>query len=579
MQKNSQANRKKKRIQKLKHTLPSVIKKARKTDQPIKKRFIASGGPRAPENPDLEQENSASSTPPPDCDSLKTPKNEEELNQHNEEWDKQYEEKMRQYDEEIRRCDEEIKRCEEQYDEEIKRCDEEAAGFTLEFNTQTKRSDEQRAEESGRRCEPSEFLTLWNNRRTMGTFNDTRSRGLLPDSALVLQNNLVALHDRNNRIRYSVKLEHENFVAGLERGFFESCLIGIGRSVVSLGQGIKQLGLEAGERFGVVEHSVLERYTNEINEESRLYYHTPVGQSWTGRGAELATDIGATFLLPGGVGLRGTRFIASTMGTGAVIGGTRITQDGLFTSRLQNMAEGALWGAGAAVGTQYLLPRARDTLMFLYNGSRNQISHGALRLQEFGKPIVSNYRLRSPIVFQFEQGRLYSSVFGLPPDAIRLRAPWAPKDLLSQTGRLHPEPLLSHEIQIVERWELERVTLMDRLRTRDLSMLEPGLRSQFNSTFRALRDHMTPDDLAAIFKENRGIKIYKGDGDLYNHVREWDSVQQCFKKAFREAERNGLTAEQVTVANQQLGDISRLWTRFKKIILRAQNVPEDSLRP
>jgi len=109
-------------LQKIKRSIRSSI---RKTNQIKKQLFIERGGPRAPDSPDLEQENSASSTPTPPPD---------------------YEEITR-------------------YDEEAKK------RFTIEVNTQTKRSGEQRVEESGRRCEPSEFLTL----EPVNSINPTRN--------------------------------------------------------------------------------------------------------------------------------------------------------------------------------------------------------------------------------------------------------------------------------------------------------------------------------------------------------------------------------------------------------------------
>ncbi len=70
--------------------------------------------------------------------------------------------------------------------------------------------------------------------------------------------------------------------AFLEVNWGQKALIGMGRSFTEAGQGIHQLGLIVGERFGWVIPEELAAYTESILAEEALYRGTPVARSKMG---------------------------------------------------------------------------------------------------------------------------------------------------------------------------------------------------------------------------------------------------------------------------------------------------------
>jgi len=94
-----------------------------------------------------------------------------------------------------------------------------------------------------------------------------------------------------------------------------------------------------------------------------------------------------------------------------------------------------------------------------------------------------------------------------------------------------------------------------------------------DKTTKQLRDRMTPDDLAAIMKEERGIRIPKAEGGTFDHIgNEWKQVQESFENALNGPWLGNL--EEAKILNTRFGELSRLWDRFEKLIERAKCGPE-----
>jgi len=76
---------------------------------------------------------------------------------------------------------------------------------------------------------------------------------------------------------------------------------------------------------------------------------------------------------------------------------------------------------------------------------------------------------------------------------------------------------------------------------------------------------MTPDDLAAILKEKRGVIISKQNGHLFDHFNmEWRGVKKSMENAIKETQ-NLTEAEKLVVGNK-IGEISLMWDRFEKLM-------------
>ena len=111
--------------------------------------------------------------------------------------------------------------------------------------------------------------------------------------------------------------------------------------------------------------------------------------------------------------------------------------------------------------------------------------------------------------------------------------PKGPKDYLTEHAD-NPFPLRSQEKAHVRHWEQIRSDSLDSLfdqKTFIKSIQEKNpkiaenLRRQFDRSYNSVKDGMTPDDLAGILKEGRGVHIFKGNTKVFDHVQE---AQQKF---------------------------------------------------
>ncbi len=198
-------------------------------------------------------------------------------------------------------------------------------------------------------------------------------------------------------------------------GFVETCLIGSGRAFAKLGQGIQQFGLEIGEQIGFVEQGKTARYTRQINEESQFYAGTSVGKSLVGKTAEVMTDIGLVVAIPGGTAVRGTKFVMNVAGISALSMGLQATQDGTLATRFQNVALGATFGVIAGAAGAYVIPKAKDALMPLYNAGKSRLSAIEGFSGQQYKPLTTSsnsafnsYKIKEYFLEPAYNGKLYS---------------------------------------------------------------------------------------------------------------------------------------------------------------------------
>lgn len=87
----------------------------------------------------------------------------------------------------------------------------------------------------------------------------------------------------------------------------ERVLAGVGRGATEIGQGIKQLGLHAGEKVGLADPETVEAYDDYVREEQRIYGQD-LGQTTSGKVGALAGNIAAT-AIPGGLAVKGASAI------------------------------------------------------------------------------------------------------------------------------------------------------------------------------------------------------------------------------------------------------------------------------
>ncbi len=342
----------------------------------------------------------------------------------------------------------------------------------------------------------------------------------------------------------------------------EKILVATGRSLDKAWQGIQQAGLETGEKFGWITPEQVQQYTKNINQETVLYQATPVKQSRAGKITEVVADMGLMMAIPGGSGLRGAKLVAASFGTGAALGAIEPTIDGQLLTRLQNATtSGALTATGV-----YFIGKACTVAAPLKNEMLNLYNATKVRTKEF----IEIRNFRSPLTFQFTPGRFYS---GIPVDIIKLQRPWTKKDFLSEKARLHPVPLFKHEEKIIEQWTGERLRLLEQWKVQDIASVNEKMYDLLNKCRTQLRDRMTPNDLAGIIKENRGVYVPKIEGGTFNHLEnELLEVENSFKNAFKGPWAGSL--EEARILNERFGELSRLWDRFGKLVERAKCNPE-----
>ncbi len=101
-----------------------------------------------------------------------------------------------------------------------------------------------------------------------------------------------------------------------------------------------------------------------------------------------------------------------------------------------------------------------------------------------------------------------------------------PESQLSNTGKTLPQPLTSDEQRSLEQAATERNRVLRISREADLSALPEAMQNILRRAENAVRDHMKPDDLAAVIKEERGVEITNAVGRVYDHVAEVETARE-----------------------------------------------------
>jgi hypothetical protein len=88
--------------------------------------------------------------------------------------------------------------------------------------------------------------------------------------------------------------------------------------------------------------------------------------------------------------------------------------------------------------------------------------------------------------------------------------------------------LSKKELANVEKWSNNRNKYLKKWREKDLSEFPEETQRLLNgSADRSIRKSMTPDDMAAVMKEQRGVDILREDGTPYKHLAdEWPNARR-----------------------------------------------------
>jgi len=147
------------------------------------------------------------------------------------------------------------------------------------------------------------------------------------------------------------------------------------------------------------------------------------------------------------------------------------------------------------------------------------------------------------------------------------------EDQLSAKGINDPVPLEPHERAAIEKYQAERNRYLERWREPDTSMPKETQDLLWGKADRAIRKNMTPDDLAAVVKEGRGVEIPKEDVTPFNHGEEYRGARNAAKnqmekiKARLKALEEGGAAKpgEIDALQEKLGDLSKLLDSYERV--------------
>jgi Flp pilus assembly pilin Flp len=114
------------------------------------------------------------------------------------------------------------------------------------------------------------------------------------------------------------------------------------------------------------------------------------------------------------------------------------------------------------------------------------------------------------------------------------KRPRGEKDELTDIGRNKPSPLTETELKKMDVWVERRNYFLDKWHGKDLDGVDDATKKLVQDTKpdHAIRDHLTPDDIAGKMKESRGVEIKKGD-KVMDHVGEVDNARDSVKKGIQ----------------------------------------------
>ena len=123
------------------------------------------------------------------------------------------------------------------------------------------------------------------------------------------------------------------------------------------------------------------------------------------------------------------------------------------------------------------------------------------------------------------------------------------EDQLTSAGRERPVPLTNAELGAIQEITGTRNQVLQMSREADLRAVPQSVRDSMRRAENALRDHLTPDDMAAALKEARGESIPRPGGGVYDHGLEVAAARRSIvnmldevKVRMTEIERGGIAA-------------------------------------
>ena len=129
--------------------------------------------------------------------------------------------------------------------------------------------------------------------------------------------------------------------------------------------------------------------------------------------------------------------------------------------------------------------------------------------------------------------------------------------------------LTREELARVRTWEAARNSYLKRWREVDTSPY-PKEVAELLGPEGSVRKAMTPDDLAAVIKEKRGVKIKKAEHAYFDHITEYNQASSNIKTRITAIQdllkRFPAESEEGMILREKLGDLSRLLDLYESTI-------------
>lgn len=194
-----------------------------------------------------------------------------------------------------------------------------------------------------------------------------------------------------------------------------------------------------------------------------------------------------------------------------------------------------------------------------------------------GKPILESYKNSKA------QMKATDIMKGETKHRENVKSKGIPEKQITDVGLSQPEGVLANELAKIRHWQNLRNQYLKKWRDMDSSALPDKTKDLLfdSSADKAIRRNMTPDDLAAIFKENRGVKILKENGTPFNHLGEWRQSEKAILKSLNHEKQNSIHSRlaelyqagkhgtlEVQILKEKLGDLSRMKDAYSELIRR-----------
>ena len=189
----------------------------------------------------------------------------------------------------------------------------------------------------------------------------------------------------------------------------EKFIAGTGRGLMDIYEGLGQLGLEAGNKVGVVSDETLSNFNQNVQDERQVWDTASSGFA-AGAGRFTGQFVPST-LIPGGPGKTALGLIRRGAIQGGLGGAAQFV--GEDDSRLENSLEGGAFGAaGGAIGAaaNKLIPKVINAFKGNIDPAAQEVSDLA---KQFGVKATAGDLSASPVLKRTEQGLEYLPGIGM----------------------------------------------------------------------------------------------------------------------------------------------------------------------